>query len=74
MNTTKYKKVEILKIIHSTTWEMNQLEKLEFENCGLVITGDFLIIVTDDIKNRTTTGKIYKMIDIDGYKTYELND
>ena len=39
-----------------------------FENCGLMITGDFLIITIDEKDG--TKGKIFNLKDIVEYKTY----
>jgi len=45
-----------------------------FEDCGLMITGDYIIVIVDerdDINNSlTSTGKIYPMKDIVSYKTH----
>lgn len=40
-----------------------------FENCGLMITGDYLIITIDDSDG--TNGKIFELKDILEYKTYK---
>lgn len=39
-----------------------------FENCGLMITGDYLIITIDD--GEGTNGKIFNLKDVLEYKTY----
>lgn len=48
--------------------------KLEFDDCGLMITGDYIIVITDekDEPNHTlmSTGKIYNMKDVTAYKTH----
>jgi hypothetical protein len=39
------------------------------ENCGLVITGNFIVVTTDE-GDGSTKGKIYKLSEIYDYKTY----
>ena len=39
-----------------------------FENCGLMITGDYLIITIDD--GEGTNGKVFNLKDVLEYKTY----
>ncbi len=40
-----------------------------YENCGLMITGDFMIVTIDE-GDASTKGKVYKLSDIFDYKTY----
>jgi len=48
--------------------------KVEYDDCGMVITGDYIIIVIDEKNDvettETSTGKIYHMDNIDSYKTH----
>lgn len=48
--------------------------KETFEDCGLMITGDYIIVIIDekdDINNTlTSTGKIFKLTDIESYRTH----
>jgi|TARA_Y100000389_G_scaffold169148_1_gene175205 hypothetical protein len=50
--------------------------KVEYDDCGMIITGDYIIIVLDDKVDiettNTSTGKIYHMSEIDSYKTHAL--
>lgn len=39
-----------------------------FDDCGLMITGDYLIITTE--KQDGTVGTVFKLADIVEYKTY----
>jgi hypothetical protein len=45
-----------------------------FEDCGLMITGDYIIVILDekdDINNTlSSTGKIFSLKDIVSYKTH----
>jgi hypothetical protein len=45
-----------------------------FEDCGLMITGDYMIVILDekdDINNTlTSTGNIFNLKDIVSYKTH----
>jgi len=73
----KYSKIELLlntdKITHITQRE-GSVEKLEFLDCGLMITGDYLVVIIDEqdeMKNTlTSTGKIFPMAKIKAYKTH----
>jgi hypothetical protein len=48
--------------------------KEEFEDCGLMITGDYIIVILDDkddINNTlTSTGNIFNLKDVQSYKTH----
>lgn len=51
--------------------------KIEHEDCGMVITGDYVIITEDqnsDVFNESPSvkGKIYELKEIDSYKLYNL--
>jgi hypothetical protein len=65
----KFGKVELLMKTggHSRTLET-------FEDCGLMITGDYIIVILDekdDINNSlTSTGNIFNLKDIVSYKTH----
>ncbi len=65
----KFGKVELLMKSggHSRTLET-------FEDCGLMITGDYIIVILDekdDINNPlTSTGNIFNLKDIVSYKTH----
>jgi hypothetical protein len=73
----KFGKIELLiknegyndKDLRSTT-------RIQFLDCGLMITGDHLIILIDDKddinKSPTTTGRIFNLKDVSAYKTYAL--
>jgi hypothetical protein len=64
----KFSKVELL------VKENIGLTKKTFEDCGLMITGDYIIVILDekdDINNSlTSTGKIFNLKEIDSYKTH----
>jgi hypothetical protein len=55
--------------------EQNGITKKEWHDSGLVITGDYLIVVVnekDDIETtNTTTGLIYHMSEVESYKTHQ---
>ena len=52
------------------------VDNLVFEDCGLMITGDYLIVIIDErdeLKNTaTSTGKIFKLSEIKSYKTHKI--
>lgn len=71
----KFGKVEIL--LKSDTY--NNIDKLSttnvtFEDCGLMITGDYIIVIIDakdEIANTlTSTGKIFHLSTVQAYKTH----
>lgn len=70
----KFGKVELLiknegygdKDLRSTT-------KIEFLDCGLMITGDYIIVVIDEkdeLNHDLTTGNIFNLKDVSAYKTH----
>jgi hypothetical protein len=67
----KFGKVELLikEAIHS-----DSIEKLTYDDCGMVITGDYLIIVEDEKENiettKTSTGTIFNLSQVKSYKTH----
>jgi hypothetical protein len=54
--------------------EKNKINKEEFYDSGMVITGDYIIIVVnerDDVETtNSSTGIIYNMKDIKSYRTH----
>lgn len=64
----KFSKVELLVKLSSTR------TNLTFEDCGLMITGDYIIVILDEkdeINNTlTSVGKIFPLKDVDSYKTH----
>jgi hypothetical protein len=68
----KFNKVELL------LTQNNELSviKEEFNNCGLMITGDYIIITTDettDINHSLiTTGKVFNIKNVISYRTHSI--
>lgn len=64
----KFGKVELL--VNTGSARTN----LTFEDCGLMITGDYIIVILDekDEMNHTltSTGKIFHLKNVDSYKTH----
>lgn len=64
----KFGKVELL------VRENLGLTKKSFDDCGLMITGDYIIVILDEkdelTHTLTSTGKIFQLKDIDSYKTH----
>jgi hypothetical protein len=64
----KFGKVELL------VRENFGLTKKSFDDCGLMITGDYIIVILDEkddlTHTLTSTGKIFQLKDIDSYKTH----
>lgn len=85
MNTApKYSKVELLLIakpqfddadgLSNSDPVFPQTTRLEFNDAGLIITGDYIIVVEDEVHQQhslTSTGKIFHMSEIRAYKTYK---
>jgi hypothetical protein len=73
----KYSKIELLiKNEGYRDTDLRSTTKIEFLDCGLIISGNHLIIVIDernDINNSlTSTGRIFNLKEISAYKTYAL--
>lgn len=73
MNTApKFGKIELL--LYSDLKDKTLTTSISYEDCGIMITGDYLIIVIDernDINNtNTSTGKIYHLSEVKAYKTH----
>jgi len=68
MTAPKFGKVELL------IKKEQSVVKESFDDSGLMITGDYIIVIIDerdDINNTlTTTGKIFPLKNIDSYRTY----
>jgi hypothetical protein len=62
----KFPKVAIIQIVDEGD-SFSRINKT-FENCGLMITGDYLIITTE--KQDGTVGTVFKLKDVLEYKTY----
>jgi phosphopantetheinyl transferase len=74
MGAIKHKKIEILLNGSSSDPRIQSSELVQFINAGLVISGDYLIVVTDEKGENgvdiTTTGKIFPLNQVKAYKTY----
>lgn len=75
----KYSKVELLlnpDNVVSGLQRKDSVDRLEFLDCGLMITGDYLVVIIDEQDEMkttlTTTGKIFPMAKIKAYKTHAL--
>lgn len=78
-NIPTFRKVELLLRTNSEKKlkgevDIQSIEKVEFENCGLMITGDYIILVTDDRDKQTkklqSTGRIFNLSQVSAYKTH----
>jgi hypothetical protein len=70
----KFGKVELLLKNLANSKDIISINKIEFFDCGLMITGDY-IIVTIDEKDEindtlTSTGKIFNLNVVSAYKTH----
>ncbi len=72
----KYSKVEIMLVLDSPDPRIPQTKVLTFLDAGLVLTGDYIVIVLDvrdeTNSNLTTTGKIFPLSQVTSYKTYSI--
>ena len=68
----KFGKVELL--FKSTTNDPINTTKLIFEDCGLMITGDHIVVIIDekDEMNNTltSTGNVFNLRELQAYKTH----
>lgn len=74
MNTVpKFGKVELLRKISSVE-DTPSTTLISFDDCGLMITGDYIIVILDEkdemLNTLTSNGKIFPIKDILEYKTY----
>lgn len=71
MTAPKFGKVELLL---RKSKDSIGTEKIEFSDCGLMITGDYIIIIIDERDNisntLTSTGNIYRLENVITYKTH----
>jgi hypothetical protein len=74
MTAPKFGRVEILVKTEGPTKGSISIIKQTFDDCGLMITGDYIIVIIDErdeINNTlTSTGKIFSLKNIDSYRTY----
>ena len=72
-----FKKVEILLKDYSSRPNSTSISKLEFEDAGMVITGNHMIITIKEFLENSSevvqTSKIYSLNDISAYRTYNKN-
>lgn len=69
-----FKKVELL----IKDIKLPSVTKIEFKNCGLMITGDYIIVTVEDsklnddnyTKEITNVGRIFHLSEVSAYKTY----
>lgn len=73
----KFKKIVlIIKEENNSDKYFNSTYKIEHSDCGMVITGDYVIITEDfngDVidEEHSVKGKIYELKNIDSYKLYK---
>jgi hypothetical protein len=77
MNTVpKFGRVELLLKRPSDNSDIPNIELLKFEDCGLMITGDYIVVIVDerDEKNSSisSTGKIFNLNQVDSYRTHTI--
>lgn len=69
----KFSKVEIILLDDNKNKGLPSKEKLEFFDCGLMITGDYIIVTIDTKegvdKPNVSLGKIFHLNKIEAYKT-----
>ena len=73
----KFGKIELLIRDNSHNDPLFKSEtKIEFDDCGLMITGDYIIVIIDEkdeLNNTlTSTGRIFNMRDVSAYKTHSI--
>lgn len=75
----KFGKVELLVINELSTNKdpkIPNVDKITFEDCGLMITGDYIIVIVDEkdeLKDTlTSTGRIFPLNKVQAYKTHSM--
>ena len=74
----KFKKIKLLlKVDNETDSLMTNKYNITHEDCGMVITGDYIIITEDQGNNtideeQSSVGKIYSLKEIDSYKLFKI--
>jgi len=76
MNTiVNFSKVEIIENIKDSKSDIPKRNKLEFKNCGLVITGNNLIVIISEASDHEytniSTSLIFNLENIYSYRTYQ---
>ena len=68
----KFGKVELLLKNTLNTNDLTSITKIEFFDCGLMITGDFIVVTIDENHDNTltSTGKIFHLNEVSAYKTH----
>ena len=73
----KFKKITlVIKKENNYDQYFKSTQTVEHEDCGMVITGDY-VIITEDFSGsviddeHSVKGKIYELKDIDSYKLYK---
>ena len=71
----KFGKIELLLRKYKNS-NIDSINKVEFLDAGLMITGDHIIVIIDErdeLNNTlTSTGKIFKLNDVTAYKTHSI--
>ena len=71
---SKFGRIELLLRNSLNTNDLTSITRVEFLDCGLMITGDYIIVTIDerdDINNTlTSTGKIFNLNEVSAYKTH----
>lgn len=74
MTAPKFGKVELLIKSDNGTKSTPTITKQSFDDCGLMITGDYIVVIIDErdeIKNTlTSTGEIFHLKNVVSYKTH----
>jgi len=68
----KFGKVELL--VETQGSDLNSTINITFEDCGFMMTGDYIVVIIDErdeVNNTlTSTGKIFPLKDVVAYKTH----
>lgn len=73
----KFRKIVLLlKDNESKDKDILSTIRIEYDDCAIVITGDYLIITEEENVNiidtpRSVKGKIYNLKEVDSYKLYK---
>lgn len=65
----KFKKVSLLVYKENPHKVLSAVDKVDFIDCGLLITGDYIIITIDNETENSTISEVFPLNKIKSYKT-----
>ena len=70
--TSIFSRIDVLIKKHvPITSDIESVTKIEFFNSSFILSGNFIIFLTEDENEKTITHKIYNLTELIGYKCYK---